>query len=468
MQKISVGALRAARAYSTAAPAGGPPSGAAKEGEKKEAEAAPQPAEADASGSGQKGLFSSVMASMMKTDVRAAYECSLLPPEKQQDFLTHVRNSDEAARKHELEKLKEHGKSELEVAKVKAAAALDEMRSRKAAEEEADAARHLRELELLDKQIASANSLARSKYRHQKWKAVSERERRKTMQEEDRVRSKDHQYVLQKLEKEYELRRRQNEELLQTETARHKLLMEQEAAKLSFAESRLKENVAAIELAPENKALKEKREHEVVLETERSAERARQREHEWELHAARLEAAQRDAEAQGNDTGGQQKTELITRLGQILVAGIAVGAAYDWERRKMDDKAAERDADARRAALAAESEKDRHAAELELARANESARVAANLEKERIKAQVAAEEVNKARLALDAATAQANAAMEAKLAAEIELETAEANIKNNHIMNERMEQVRKYLSSALGVSLAFGLMFKLGSMSSRD
>eukprot|EP01064_Diplonema_japonicum_P024901 TRINITY_DN356_c0_g1_i1.p1 TRINITY_DN356_c0_g1~~TRINITY_DN356_c0_g1_i1.p1 ORF type:complete len:391 (+),score=100.20 TRINITY_DN356_c0_g1_i1:49-1221(+) len=291
------------------------------------------------------GILNQVMASLMKPDVRAAYECSLMPPERQHEFLQHVRETDLAHRKHEIEKIKEDWSAEIALAKVKAKAAIDEMKQKAGENEELNAADHLRYLEVLAKKIEKEKSLAGSKWRYQKWRAVAEREKLTAMKAEESKRAAEHKMNLEKIKLESSTRREANDEVLRMEAIRHTQAMELEGAKASAARERLKENRSAVELGP-NEDVKAQRDHEKEIEQAKKLEKETQRKHEWELHTARLSDAENRAKSSTQENTQQIRNDLLWRLAQFVLGAATLAVVYDWENKKFAERSNIRAAEA--------------------------------------------------------------------------------------------------------------------------
>eukprot|EP01061_Rhynchopus_euleeides_P006734 TRINITY_DN15797_c0_g1_i3.p1 TRINITY_DN15797_c0_g1~~TRINITY_DN15797_c0_g1_i3.p1 ORF type:complete len:509 (+),score=247.65 TRINITY_DN15797_c0_g1_i3:43-1569(+) len=451
-----------------------PTSSPVKDTEPTTSVAATSPAEKEAAKSGDKpspGLLSSVLASMMKTDVRAAYECSLLPAEQQKEFLQHVRDMETTERKSELEKLKETGKSEIEVAKLKGQAALEEIKQRRVLEEEAEQANHVRQIDLLEKQIAGDVAMVKSKYQFQKWKAVAEREKRMRLKTEELSKRKEHTLLLERLQKEHEAKKLSNEEALRIEAVRHKQALELEGAKASAAKERLNENTAAIKMGP-NAAIESVREEERQREEKAREEREVQRQHEWELHTARLqEAEQRALEAARLGTA-TTRSEMIWRAAQIILASLAIMGAYDWEMKKLADKQATRDHETatRQETEAAEkskleasllAEKERRDSEQAAADRLATFSHTANIELEEAKKLTLNLEIEKARALKEFTEANEKGSQAEAKKKKVELELAEAQLAASKVGLERMENVRRYLF-VLAAGGVFTTMLLLG------
>ena len=248
---------------------------------------------------------------------------------------------------------------------------------------QAEQANHLRNLELLEKKLGGEVALARSKYKARMWSAAAERERRLRMRAEELAKREEHKLTLERLQREHEMRKQETEEALRVEGVRHAQTLEVEAAKASAAKERLAENMAAVKMGP-NSVLSDLREEERLRDEKLQAEREQQRQHEWDMHVARLKEAEeraREAAKLGETT---LRSEVMWRLAQIVLAAFAVFGAYDWEMKKIGERQAARDAEAAEKAAEREAEAQKRKDQLEADKAKRADEILAMQEKQHL------------------------------------------------------------------------------------
>ena len=393
------------------------------------------------------GVLSSVMASLMKKDMRAAYECSLLPPEQQREFLSHMRDMEQLSKKHDLQKFKEQTAADVEVAKIKSDSKVEEIRAKREADEEIAVTKHSHQVEILRRKIDAEKEIRGANWRHQKWKAVAERERRQTIA----VEAKENKRVCDNLKHELETKSnhsaKENTQQIELQTILHKQAMELESAKASAAKQRLQENNSAIQLGPSSD-IQELREHEMELAQKNHKEKESQRSHEWTLHKERLAAAE---SATILTTGASKKSLARETIWRMLQLGIAVGGLgalvyYDQLSKRQNEEAEQRkwmEANALREETIAR-ENAAQAEEVELKKARESA----DIEIAMLSQKRGEDDLKKA-----------NREYETQLLA---VEQAKVMKEAQEIRLQYLESVKKHASTAAGVFLIFVLTWKVG------
>ncbi|KAJ9453673.1 hypothetical protein DIPPA_30504 [Diplonema papillatum] len=397
------------------------------------------------------GLFAGVLASLMQNDVRAAYEMSLLPPERQPEFLAHLREMDAAKKKAEIERVREQAKADVELAHTRSKNTLEQMKQKRIDQEEAEAAAHARRMEELEKETEAALEMARSKWRYQKWRAVAEREKRLTLKRDEAKRSIEHRHLLERLAREEETRQKETDETLQIEEIRHKHSLEVEAMKASAAAERMKENKAALDLGP-NEDIKMQQQHEAEMEAKRAEERQKQRDHDWELHKAQTEESELRAH-RAHDASGSN--ELLWRCAQLGLGAVALAVVYVLDSQHTAQKAEAQRLAADQQAAKLKAEQDHRNQQLRLQKELEEAKRDAEIEVARRTSEAISLESNNK-------TLQAEMELEkAKLDLEISAQQAKEAEAQAISQEQRLKQVETLRTFCL-VGGIFTVMLKVG------